>query len=85
MYSWYQNVYGYLAQQAVHSEWIIDLNSRPMIDYKITQKNNSNNYTRKRFVYDPNPYSGGYYPSLISYTDILIKNKNNFTMKNKNL
>lgn len=85
MYSWYQNVYGYLAQQAVHSEWVIDLNSRPMIDYKITQKNNSNNYTRKRFVYDPNTFSGGYYPSLISYTDILIKHKNNFTMKNKNL
>jgi hypothetical protein len=70
MHAWYLNVYGFLAQQAIHTEWSIDITNRPQIDYTITSRNNSKNYTIKSFAYNPYEFGGGgeeYIPSLISY------------------
>lgn len=71
IYSWYQSVYGYLAQEAIHSEWLIDISNRNKIDYDIISKNNSKNYTRKNFIYNPYEFSGGYFPSLMKYDNFL--------------
>ena len=70
MYSWYLNIYGYLAQTPIHSDWIINIDSRDIIPYTITRRNNSKNYTRKSYVYNPYEFGGGYYPSLIEYKHI---------------
>lgn len=71
MHSWYLDVYGMLAKNPIHSDWTIDLNTRPMIEYTITSRNHSKNYTRKSYVYNPYDFGGGYFPSLLSYGSIL--------------
>ena len=73
VYSWYLDVYGFLAKQAIHTDWVIDINTRPKINYLITNQNNSRNYTQKSYTYNPYEFSGGYYPSLISYKKLLNK------------
>jgi hypothetical protein len=73
VYSWYLNLYGFLAKEAIHSEWSIDLNTRPLIKYTITNKNKSTNYTRKSYVYNPYNFGGGYYPRLLSYKQFINK------------
>jgi hypothetical protein len=88
MYSWYMKVYGYLAQDAIHSDWVIDISNRPIIEYTITSRNNSTNYTRKRFVYDPYEIRGGYYLSQMKYINHPFKdnrkNIRNITKKINN-
>jgi hypothetical protein len=74
MYSWYLDVYGFLAKQAIHTDWVIDISNRPKITYSIVSKNNTKNFTRKQFVYNPYEFGGGrYYPTLISYRKIVKK------------
>ena len=75
VYSWYLDIFGFLAKEAIHSEWVIDINERPIVDYIITHQNNSKNYTRKSYTYNPYEFGGGgnYYPSLLSYKKILNK------------
>jgi hypothetical protein len=74
MYNWYLDVYGFLAKQAIHTDWVIDISNRPKISYSIVSKNNTKNFTRKQFVYNPYEFGGGgYYPTLISYRKI-VKN-----------
>ena len=83
MHSWYLDVYGFLAKQPIHTDWIIDISERPFIDYIIINKNNSKSYTRKSYVYNPYDFSGGYFPSLLSYHKIIRKSANRIqTMKN---
>lgn len=77
IHTWYLNIYGFLAKQPIHAEWTIDISKRPMNEYSITQKNNSKNFTRKSFVYNPYEYSGGYNPYITSYRQYLRKPKNN--------
>ena len=64
-----------LAKRAIHSEWTIDIQNRPMIDYTITNINHSKNFTRKSYVYNPYEFSGGYNPSSLSYRSILYRTK----------
>jgi hypothetical protein len=73
LYSWYLDVYGFLAKQAIHTDWVIDIHTRPKINYIITNQNNSRNYTLKSYTYNPYEFSGGYYPSIISYKKLLNK------------
>ena len=68
IHEWYLNIYGYLAQQAIHTEWTIDISNRENVEYTISSRNNSRNYTRKAFIY--NPYED--IPQQISYKDIII-------------
>jgi len=75
MHSWYKRIYGFLAKRAIHSEWVIDISNRPMIEYTITKRNHSKNVTRKSYVYNPYEFSGGYFPSLLSYRSILYNTK----------
>ena len=71
MYSWCMDVFSMLAKVPIHTDWVIDMNTRPMIDYTITSRNNSTNYTRKSYEYSPHIYGGGYFPTLMSYRSIL--------------
>jgi hypothetical protein len=71
LHSWYMDVFGFLAQEAIHADWVIDISTRPYIEYAITTRNNSKNYTRKSYVYNPYDFHGGYFPSQISYHNIL--------------
>lgn len=75
VHSWYLDVYGFLARPAIHTDWVIDIQHRPEIDYEIIKRNNSKNYTRKSYTYNPYEFTrgGGYFPSLIKYKKILYK------------
>jgi hypothetical protein len=70
MYSWYLDVYGYLAPIPIHSDWVIDISNRASIPYTITQRNNSKNFTRKSYIYNPYEFSGGFFPSFIDYSRV---------------
>jgi hypothetical protein len=61
MYPWLYNVYGYLTQMgAIHVDWNINLDERPIIEYNITKQNNNvKNTTRKTYEYNPNVWIGG--------------------------
>lgn len=65
MHSWYRDVYGSLARQALHADWLIDISGRPVIEYTIISRNitnrNTNNYTRRVLEYNPYEFSGGRY------------------------
>lgn len=67
IHSWYLDVYGKLAKIPITTDWKIDISTRPMVPFKITNQNNTKNYTRKTYTYDPYNFSGGYYPSLLKY------------------
>lgn len=69
MHSWYKQLYGFLAQDAIHNEWVINMD-RKSVEYAIlASKHSTRNYTRKSYVY--NPYvEGGYYPTQIKYNNI---------------
>ena len=71
LHSWYLDVYGFLAKEPIHTDWTIDISTRPPIEYTITVRNKSKNYTKKSYVYNPYEFIGGYFPSLISYKKIL--------------
>lgn len=79
MHSWYLDIYGFLAKQPIHSDWIIDISNQPFVEYSITSRN-STNYTRKSFDYNPHVF-GGYFPSFISYKKLFRKP----TVKSKTL
>ena len=83
IHEWYLNIYGYLAQQAIHTEWTIDVSNRENVEYTISSRNNSRNYTRKAFIY--NPYED--IPQQISYKDIIIpvKHDRRLTATRKNM
>lgn len=75
IHAWYKRVYGFLAQRSIHAEWVIDMSKRPTIEYTITERNSSRNFTRKSFQYNPFDFHGGYYPLYFSYRNILRKTK----------
>ena len=81
IHSWYLDVYGSLAKVPITTDWKIDLTTRPMIPFEITSKNNSKNFTRKSFHYDPFNFSGGYYPMYMKYKDYVRSNRPNKTRK----
>jgi hypothetical protein len=77
MHAWYMRIFGFLTKNgAIHTHWQIDISRRPNIEYTITQQNNSTNYTRKSYTYNPFEFGGGaYIPSLISYKKYLRRTK----------
>ncbi len=62
MYPWFHNLYGYLTQMgAIPTDWNINLDERPIIEYTITKKNNNaKNTTRKTYEYNPKVWAGGF-------------------------
>lgn len=76
-YPWINRLYGYLTQNgAIHVDWTIDINNRPIINYTITKTlNNAKNKTRKTYEYNPFIWGGGV--RSMSYK----KKRNSFTRR----
>jgi hypothetical protein len=81
--SWYKDVYGILAKYPITTDWKIDVTTRPMIPFEITNKSSNANYTRKKFKYDPFIQLGGYYQSILKYKGYVSPSGDGKTRKQK--